>query len=174
MIGAEECGRKKKDPESLLQLLQAWHERGFTTGEEIKHHIEAFRDREAFIRKIRSRWSSRETDVGELSMEMLVRWEDHLGMDRETILQAADYAAEARYPMSYMDNLMNRYAEKGIHTAAEAEQDHRAYAAQYREMARKGGDRKLPAQDFEQRDYSGEQDAAMERLLNWSKSKDDA
>ena len=174
MIAAEECGRKKKDPQSLLLLLQAWKDRGFTTREEIEQHVALFREREDFLKKIRSRWNSRESDAGEHGMDMLVRWEEKLGMNRDVILQAADYAAEARYPMSYIDTLMNRYAEKGISTPEEAEKDHRAYAAQYSEMARKSGDRKLPAQDFEQRDYSGEQDAAMERLLNWSKSRNNA
>ncbi len=166
MIGAEECGRKKKDPESLLQLLQSWHERGFTSKEEINRHILAFREREAFIKKIRSRWNSRETDAGDHGMEMLVRWEEKLGMSRDVIMKAADYAAEARRPMNYLDNLMNRYAEKGIHTVSEAEQDHRMFSAQYQETAQKPGERKTTAQGYHQRDYSKEQEAAFNRMMS--------
>ena len=98
-------------------------------------------------------------------MEMLTRWEESLGMNRETILKAADYAAEVRRPMAYMDALMTRYAEKGIRTPEAAEQDHREYAAQYREIARNAAEKKLPAQDYSQRDYSGEQEAAFDKML---------
>ena len=174
LIAAKECGRKKKDPESLLQLLQSWHERGFTTEEEIDRHISAFRDRETFMKKIRSRWCGRDTDTGEHGMEMLVKWEEKLGFSRDLILLAADYAAEARRPMNYLDALLNRYADKGIRTTREAEQDHREYAAQYREIAKKIDAAKVPAQRYQQRDYSGEQQAARERMMNWNSEEDDA
>ena len=174
MIGARECGRKRKDPESLMKLLKSWKERGFTTKEQVENHIASFRDREEFLKKIRSRWSNEESDPGERHMEMLTSWEESMGMNREMIMKAADYAAEVRRPMAYMDAMMKRYAEKGIHTAEQAEIDHREHSEQYREMARKAAEKKLPAQDYGQRDYSGEQDAAMERLMNWSKKKNNA
>ena len=166
LLGAEECERKKRDPESLLLLLKSWKDRGFTTKEQIEEHIRVFRDREAFLKKLRSRWSSRETDPGGQHMDMLCRWEETLGISREVILKAADFAAEVRRPMAYLDALMTRYAEKGIRTPEEAEQDHREYTAQYKDIARKTAEKNLPAQNYDQRDYSGEQDAAFERMID--------
>ena len=174
LLGAAECGRKRRDPESLLKLLQSWKDRGFTTKEQVENHIRSFRDKEDFLKTIRSRWSSREADAGGRHLEMLTRWEETLGMPRDVILKAADYASEARRPMAYMDALMTRYAEKGIRTAEEAEQDHREHAAQYREMAQKTTEKKLPAQNYSQRDYSGDQQAAIETMMNWNSEEDDA
>lgn len=175
LIAAKECGRKRKDPESVLKLLESWKARGFASREEVEDHIRLFRDREAFIRQIRSRWSSHEQDSGEHSMEMLSRWEDQMGMSRELILKAADFSAEVRYPMAYMNTLLNRYAEKGIRTAEEAEIDRREYAEQYREAAKKSGKKEQPAaQQYIQRDYSGEQEAALERMMNNTWGEDDA
>ena len=174
MLGARECGRKKKDPESLLKLLQSWKERGFTSSEQVESHIASFRDKEDFLKTIRSRWSGRETDPGGQHMDMLSRWEETMGLSRELILKAADYAAEVRRPMAYMDTLMTRYAEKGIRTPEEAEQDHREHIAQYREIAKNSAENKLPAQDYHQRDYSDAQEEAFERMLNLDSEDDHA
>ena len=165
-IGAEECGRKRKDPESLLKLLTSWKERGFTTKEQVETHIRMFRAKEEFLKQLRGRWNSRETDPGGRHMEMLGRWEDELGMSRELIMKAADYAADVQRPMAYMDALMTRYAEKGIRTAEEAEKDRREFSGQYKEIAKKAAEKSVPAQDYHQRDYSGAQEAAFERMMN--------
>lgn len=165
-IGAEECGRKRKDPESLLKLLTSWKERGFTTKEQVETHIRMFRAKEDFLKQLRGRWNSRETDPGGRHMEMLGRWEDELGMSRELIMKAADYAADVQRPMAYMDALMTRYAEKGIRTAEEAEKDRREFSGQYKEIAQKAAEKSVPAQDYHQRDYSGAQEAAFERMMN--------
>ena len=165
MVAARECGRKKKDPESVLKLLQAWKKRGFVTLQDVEQHIDSFRDKESFLQQIRARWSNRESDAGEHSLELLSRWEDSLGMSRELIMKAADYAAEARRPMSYMDALMTRYAEKGIRTPEQAEADHREYAAQYHSMEKKTAEKNNPAQQYEQRSYTGVQEAAIERMM---------
>ena len=166
MSAARECSRKKKDPESVLKLLESWKRRGFTHLEEVEEHIRQFHDREDFIRKIRSRWPVRETEPGERSLEMLAEWEESLGLSRELILKAADYASEAKNPMNYTDRLLRRYAEKGIHTPEEAEKDRTEFAAQYRDLSKAIPQKSGGNSGYEQRDYSGEQDAALERMMN--------
>ena len=166
MSAARECSRKKKDPESVLKLLESWKKRGFTHLEEVEEHIRQFHDREDFIRKIRSRWPVRETEPGERSLEMLAEWEESLGLSRELILKAADHASEAKNPMNYTDRLLRRYAEKGIHTPEEAEKDRTEFAAQYRDLSKAIPQKSGGNSGYEQRDYSGEQDAALERMMN--------
>ena len=174
IIAARECGRKKKDPESVLQLLQAWKKRGFTTLEDVEQHIQIFHDKEAFLQQIRSRWGNRESDTGERNLELLSRWEDTLNMSREMILKAADYAAEAKRPMAYMDTLMSRYSEKGIRTPEQAEADRLAFSAQYKTMEKAATEKKVPAQQYEQRDYSGAQEEAIERMMKMSRGNKNA
>ena len=174
MAAARECGRKKKDPESVVKLLQSWKKRGFTSLQDVQQHIESFHDKESFLQQIRGRWNNRESDAGEHSLELLSRSEDTLGISREVIMKAADYAAEARRPMAYMDAMMTRYAEKGIRTPEQAEADHREYAAQYRSMEKTAAERKNPAQQYEQRNYDGVQEAAIERMMNRGRRNSDA
>ncbi len=174
MTAARECSRKKKDPDAVLKLLESWKKRGFSTSHEIDEHIRQFHDREDFIRKIRGRWPGRETEPGERSMEMLTEWEERLGLSRELILKAADYASEARNPMNYTDRLLRRYAEKGIRTPDEAEKDHAEYGTQYSDSARSSQPKSNRIQGYEQRDYSGEQDAALERMMSDAWGNEDA
>ncbi len=174
MIAARECGRKQKDPESALKLLQSWKARGFSTRQEIETHISQFRDKEDFLKEIKSRWKSRSIEVGERNLEMLDKWENTLGMSREVILKAADYAADVRRPMPYMDALLTRYAEKGIRTAEAAEKDHQQYAEQYREMKNASAATPPPARQYQQRDYTGKQREATERMLKMLEGDEDA
>ena len=161
LIAARECGRRRKDPESAYKLLQSWQKRGFTTQQEIESHIRSFQDRESFLKEVKSRWSDR-TDIGEKSLEQLEKWENQLGISRELILKAADYASEAKKPMAYMDALLVRYAEKGIHTPEEAERDHQENAQANRKQ---NASPTSGAQQYHQRDYAGEQEEAMKRFI---------
>ena len=174
LLAATECGRKGRSFDSLMKLLKSWQDRGFTTQGQVETHIRIFRDKEDFLKTLRSRWQSREADPGGTHMEMVTRWEEELGLSRELILKAADYAADTKNPMSYMNALMGRYAEKGIRTPEEAEKDRKEHSAQYKEIAQKATEKKLPAQDYHQRDLSGAQEAAFERMMNMDSEEDDA
>ena len=174
MAAARECSRKKKDPESLLKLLESWKARGFTTLEEVEEHIRIFHDREDFMRKIRGRWPVRETEPGERNMDLLSEWEDKLGLSRDLILKAADFAAEAKNPMAYLNTILNRYAEKGIRTPEEAERDRLETSAQYPKAGQNGKSDARDIHGYGQRDYSNEQKAALERMMNDTWGDDNA
>ena len=67
--------------------------------------------------------------------------------------------------MIYTDRILRRYAEKGIRTPEEAEKDRTEFAGQYREMSKNNPQKTGGNSGYEQRDYSGEQDAALERMM---------
>ncbi len=46
LLAARECAAKQKQFDSVMKLLESWQERGFTTDEEIREHIEAFHGKE--------------------------------------------------------------------------------------------------------------------------------
>ena len=174
MAAARECSRKKKDPEYVLKLLESWKSRGFSTIEEVEEHIRLFHDREDFIRKIRSRWPVRENEPGERSLELLSEWEEKLGLSRDLIMKAADFAGEAKNPMGYLNTILKRYAEKGIRTPEEAERDHLEFSSQYQKEKQSGHSDARDIQGYSQRDYSGEQKAALERMMQDTWGDDNA
>ena len=76
------------------------------------------------------------------------------------ILAAAKYASEAKQPMAYLDRILTDYRDKGISTPEQAEREHE----KLKTAGKKKDSRVLPAQDFQQRDYSGVQDEMMGEL----------
>ncbi len=157
LLAAKECAAKQRPFESVLKLLESWRERGFTTEKQITDHISAFHDKEDFLRSLRKKWAGRETDPGSKSMQLLEKWEEELGFSREMISLAADMAFESNKPSSYMDKLLTIWADKKIRTPEEAKKEHQSSAVKTV--------KKVPAQQYTQRDYSGEQEDAMRRML---------
>ena len=157
LLAAKECAAKQSSFESVLKLLESWRERGFTTEKQITDHISAFHEKEEFLRSLRKKWNGRAADPGSKAMQLLDKWEEKLGFSREMISLAADLAFEANKPASYMDTLLARWAEKNIRTPEEAKKDQTIPSGKTPKT--------VSAQQYSQRDYSGEQEDAMRRML---------
>ena len=165
LMAAKECAAKQSSFESVLKLLQSWEQRGFTGEKQISDHIRAFHDKEEYLAGLKQKWNTRDAGTGRRAMQMLDKWEDDLGFSREMISMAAEYAFEAKKPLSYMDSILEGWAEKGIRTPEAARKEKQAASAQSR------GGKPVTAQQYEQRDYSGEQDEAMRRMLDMDGGK---
>ena len=164
LLAARECAAKQSSFESVLKLLESWHERGFTNEKQIRDHIAAFHEKEEFLCQLRKKWSVQDADPGRKALELLDKWENKMGFGREMISLAADYAFEAKKPVSYMDRTLSAWAEQNIRTREEAEKARIKNAGQ--PMPGKSPVKTVPAQQYEQRDYSKEQEDAMQRMLD--------
>ena len=165
ILAARECAAKQKHFDSVLKLLESWKERGFEDEKQILEHIEAFHEKEEFIKTLRQKWAGRETDIGQKTLQMLEKWENGMGFSREMISLAADEAYEAKKPISYMDKLLQSWAEKGIKTAEAAKKEQKAHEEQSGSL-RKDSVKNVPAQQYTQRDYEDEQDEAVRRMIS--------
>ena len=166
LLAAGECAAKQKSLDSVMKLLQSWKDRGFTTENEIREHIEAFHEKEEFLSKIRQYWSSKNAEPGQMALQMLEKWESELGFSREMITIAAELAFEAKKPVSYMDKTLREWAENGIRTPEDLRiKQNRSVKADF-EKERKNKNRSVTAQQYTQRDYANEQNEAMQRMLN--------
>ena len=161
LTAAKECGHNGKDTAEVLKLLQAWKEKGLSTPKEVKDYVKSFHDQTALIRELRKIWGTDENRIGKTDRSLLSKWENEMGFDREMILAAAVYAAEAKQPMAYLDKILADYREKGIRTPEQAKKDHEGRKGN---NTAKSNSKVLPAQDFAQRDYSGVQDEMMKSL----------
>lgn len=165
ILAARECAAKQKHFDSVLKLLESWKERGFEDEKQILEHIEAFHEKEEFIKTLRQKWAGRETDIGQKTLQMLEKWENGMGFSREMISLAADEAYEAKKPISYMDKLLQSWAEKGIKTAEAAKKEQKAHEEQSGSL-RKNPAKNVAAQQYAQRDYEDEQDEAVRRMIS--------
>ena len=166
LIAARECGTKRHSFDSVLRLLESWKERGFRREEDIREHIEAFHEKEEYLRSLRRKWTSRDAETGQKTLQMLDKWESELGFSREMITMAAELAFESKKPVSYMDKILTGWAEKGIRTPEEAGKEIRERRGKTAETQGRSGGKGVTAQQYEQRDYSGEQEEAMQRMLS--------
>ena len=165
ILAARECAAKQKHFDSVLKLLESWKERGFEDEKQILEHIEAFHEKEEFIKTLRQKWAGRETDIGQKTLQMLEKWENGMGFSREMISLAAEEAYEAKKPISYMDKLLQSWAEKGIKTAEAAKKEQKAHEEQSGSL-RKNPAKNVAAQQYAQRDYEDEQDEAVRRMIS--------
>ena len=164
LLAAGECAAKQKSFDSVLKLLESWQERGFTKEEEILGQIDAFHKKEEFLKELRQKWAGRDADIGQKTLQMLEKWENSMGFSREMISLAADAAFEAKKPIAYMDRLLTEWSQKGIRTPEAAKEEKKS-----REEVLKTGKnsrKTVTAQQYTQRDYDGEQEDAMRRMLS--------
>lgn len=166
LLAAKECAAKQLDLNSVLKLLQSWKDRGFTRDEEIEEHISAFHDKEEFLKSLRKKWSVHGNEPGQKAFELLEKWENELGFSREMILLSADLAFEAKKPIAYMDKTLCHWAEEGIRTPDDIRLEQERNSGPNEIKHRKNNQRTVSAQKYTQRDYTGEQDDAMRRMIS--------
>lgn len=174
MTAAGECRHSRKGVEDLLQLLEAWHEKGLTTPEQVNSHIRVFHDQTDTIRKLRDIWGLDTGRISQSDRKTLAEWKKS-GITTELILYAAPFASEAKQPMSYLGKILSGYQEKGIRTPEEAASDRKNFPAEPKER------RGVNAQQYGQRDYSEvqkrldeERDREMQEFMRANGGESDA
>ena len=149
LIAARECGNNGKDAEDTLKLLYAWKEKDLESKQDVEKYVQAFHDQTTLIRQLKRIWGTDEGRIGKTDRSLVLKWENDMGISREAILAAAQYAAEAKQPMAYLDKILSDYQEKGINTPEQIRLEHEKYKS-----INKGKNGKvLPGQNFPQRSY---------------------
>ncbi len=166
LLAARECAAKQKNFDSVMKLLESWKDRGFTDEQQILEHIGAFHEKEEFLKALRRKWAGKDADIGRKTMEMLEKWENSMGFSREMISLAADAAFEAKRPLTYMDKLLTNWSGQGIRTPAAVQEERKKYEERMLKETGNPRGKTVTAQQYSQRDYEGEQEAAMRRMLS--------
>ena len=156
-IAARETGRSGRKFDDMNALIQAWKEKGLNTQEDVEKYVRDFHEKLSFIHEIRALWGAYDNRAGVIDRNMLAKWENEMGFGRDMILTAAHYAAEANQPMSYLDKILQYYKKNGIFTPEQAKKD---YAD--RKINKQKDEKKVIAQEYEQRDYKNVQEQLIE------------
>lgn len=171
-MAARECARKGGRPDDVLKLLTSWYRKGLKESSQIEEYINTFHAQNELIREMKKMWGTDER-VGETDRKMLTVWEQEFGMGPELILVAAASASEAKKPMVYLDRILHDCATHGIRTVEAFRNG--TYAHQPNDKcAREAGNRKVTAQQYEQRDYSDVQESPEDMMnrLNGGRKPD--
>ena len=165
LLAAHECGLTGSPPEKVLELLKAWKEKGFSTEEEIRDYIRAFHEQTSLLQELSQIWGGRER-LGKKEREYATRWKE-MGMSRELILTAAEFASEAKSPMAYLNSILMAMKDKGITTPDEARRERESSSRKPGEKPA-AGSKTVRAQEYSQRDYAGRQEKARARFEQMS------
>ena len=155
LTAARECGHSRKGTEDVLKLLESWQEKGLTSNE-VEAYVRAFHSQTELIRELRNTWGTDPSRIGKTDRSLVSKWEKELGFSREMILNTAQYASEAKTPMTYLDRIRTDDREKGITTPEQAEKERKQHRAIDDTAGRPA--KTVIAQQYEQRDYKGVQD----------------
>ena len=118
------------------------------------------------MRKLRESWGL-QGSLGSADRAAIARWEKELGFSPEMILYAAESAAGAGKPMAYLNRILKEYAEKGIRTKEQIDAERQAHQERRNGKNAPGAAKTVAAQQYAQRDYSGQgenPDDVLERL----------
>lgn len=154
LLAGRECAARSGGLEDVQKLLEAWNKRGLRNETDILEYIDRFKAQNRFISELKDLWGARgHGNAAERSM--LTRWTEQWGFRSEAILYAASFASGKDNPMVYLDTVLKKYAEKGIHTSEEMERDHENFS-QVRPDAHnpsKNTVKTVYAQQYTQREY---------------------
>jgi len=166
LMAARECGRSDGRMEDVDRLLESWRKKGLSTPAEAEEYIRKFRAQSELLMELRKIWGQ-DSRMGTKDREMSAAWESSLGFSREEILQAAPAAAGAARPMPYLNKILTDYAARGIRgkeMISRELEDRKARASKESGAASRAG-KQVSAQQYIQRDYSG-QEESMDDVLN--------
>lgn len=165
LIAARECCLLRKDVDSILELLLSWKDKGLESLEDVESYVQVYHEQIALIRELKKTWGVKENRVGEIDCRLITKWENEYGFNKDMILAAAPYAAEANQPMAYLDKILADYRKKGINTPEQIKK----YTSQKSSDKKTIKSKKVIAQEYEQRDYKDVQqhlmDAQRKRIL---------
>ena len=166
LLAAKEC--KGRPLEDTGNMLRSWQSRGIQTAEEAWTYIKEVRAQSELMRKLRDLWGL-SVGLGGADRAMIGTWEKEWGFTPELILYAAEAAAGAEKPMAYLNKILRGYQDQGIRTREAMEADRKAHQIRNTPRTRSGS-----MGDFEQRDYSGDQESLTQLLdrMEGAKNRD--
>lgn len=153
LLAADECARTQRSgrAENLLNLLQAWQDRGLVTEEDVRQYLSQVREENLALREMFER-CGHEGRPTAADRALYQRWRGW-GYDRELLLYAADQARVAQgSKMAYLSKMLDMWHGAGIRELSQA----RARTPEEKKAAA-GGKKTVSAQQYTQRDYTEEE-----------------
>lgn len=119
----------KRNMKYIEKVAITWHENNITTIDEAQTYITNASARNDFISVLRKLFGISDRNLSKTEKTYLESWRDELKMSTDMVGLAYDYcvlgAGKLSFP--YMNTILKRWAEQGIHTIAEAEAEHENY-----------------------------------------------
>jgi len=155
LLAAKEVGKQRGENHSIekvIQMLEAWRERGLTTADDVNAYLKIVRSENKRLRALFA-LMGKDASCTQQNRELLRKWRTEWRVTDPLLDLAASYARNTDKPMLYMDKLLSGWREKDISTVAQAEEEHRQFTEKSAKAPAKSGEKRVIEQNYSQRDY---------------------
>ena len=126
----EHCVSKGKTRMNYIEKVAvSWSEMGLTNAENVALYIKNEEQKTGFLYSIRKIMGIADRSLSQIEEKYLTKWHEEMGMEEEMIALAYEYCIiqTAKLSFPYMDKITTRWAQEGIRTVADAEEDNRKF-----------------------------------------------
>ena len=118
--------RDKRNMNYIEKVAVSWHENGITTIDAADRFINNEREKNGYFHSLRKLFGIDNRSLSKTEESYLKVWRDDCGMDENMVALAYEYCIMQTSKLSfpYMNSIIKRWHELGIHTVQEAERDH--------------------------------------------------
>ena len=122
----------KRNMKYIEKVALTWHENNISTMDEAQAYITNASARSDYISMLRKLFGINERNLSKTERLYLESWRDELKMSTDMVGLAYDYCvlAVGKLSFPYMNTILKRWADQGIHTIPEAEKDHERFKQQ--------------------------------------------
>lgn len=148
----EHCVSKGKTRMNYIEKVAvSWSEMGLTNAENVALYIKNEEQKTGFLYSIRKIMGISDRSLSQIEEKYLFKWHDEMGMEEEMIALAYEYCIiqTAKLSFPYMDKVITRWAQEGIRTVADAEEDNRKFKKRAKAEGNAFGDNLYDHDDLE-------------------------
>ncbi len=123
----EYCVSKdKRNMNYIEKVAISWHKNGIITIDAADKFITAEKEKSGYFYSLRKLFGIENRNLSKTEETYLKTWRDTYGMDENMVGLAYEYCIMQTNKLSfpYMNSIIKRWHELGIHTVPQAEQDH--------------------------------------------------
>lgn len=119
----------KRNMKYIEKVAITWHENNITTMDEAQNYITGATKNDDFIVSLRQLFGINDRALSKTEKLYLETWRDKYNMSADMAGLAYEYCIMAISKLSfpYINTILKRWFEQGIHTISDAEKDHEAY-----------------------------------------------
>ncbi|MBQ7986681.1 MAG: DnaD domain protein [Clostridia bacterium] len=148
----EHCVSKGKTRMNYIEKVAvSWSEMGLTNAENVALYIKNEEQKTGFLYSIRKIMGIADRSLSQIEEKYLTKWHDEMGMEEEMIALSYEYCIiqTAKLSFPYMDKIITRWAQEGIRTVADAEEDNRKFKKRTKTDGNAFGDNLYDHDDLE-------------------------
>lgn len=148
----EHCVSKGKTRMSYIEKVAvSWSEMGLINAENVALYIKNEEQKTGFLYSIRKIMGIADRSLSQIEEKYLIKWHDEMGMEEEMIALAYEYCIiqTAKLSFPYMDKIITRWAQEGIRTVSDAEEDNRKFKKRSKTDGNAFGDNLYDHDDLE-------------------------